>query len=45
MKKSFKKAAILAKNSPKGSYVAGCNLRGRGYTDPLNNCEYCKTTY
>jgi len=43
--KNYKKVELVAKNAPKGSFVAGCNNRGFGWTDPLNNCEYCRHDY
>ncbi len=43
--KTYKKVELVAKNAPKGSFSAGCAMRSSGWTDPLNNCEYCKTSY
>lgn len=43
--KKYSEVKMVAKNAPKGSFVAGCEMREHGYKDPLNNCEYCKIGY
>ena len=43
--KKYQNVKLVAKNAPKGSFVAGCSSREKGYKDPLNNCEYCKIYY
>lgn len=42
--KTYKKAELIAKNLPTGSYAAGCpaNVRGVGGIDPRRLCINCE---
>lgn len=52
--KTYKKVELVAKNTPKGSYVAGCPSKDRGtHNDPMfilcdgktDNCVNCERTH
>lgn len=40
MKKTYKKAKLMAKNLPAGSYAAGCPEKGYGGEYP--SCKMCE---
>ena len=41
--KQYKKAKVLAKNRPTGSYAAGCPLKGTGSGESYG-CKACERT-
>ena len=43
MKKAYKKAEVVAKNNPQGSYVAGCPMHTPGGMGNVK-CKTCERT-
>jgi hypothetical protein len=42
--KKYKKAKVVAKNSPKGSYAAGCPEKNSGHGGGYDHCKPCERT-
>lgn len=45
--KKYKKAQVVAKNKPQGSYAAGCpaqDAQGGGSSGGTHNCKKCERT-